>query len=505
MRDYPFTKCLNPKQTQNPYTRQPITVRCGKCMACKLNKNQQYTLKCKLESKCHKYTKFVGLTYAEAYVPRCVVFRDESKDVYVVKDDTKRFSKYSDIYRQVLCEVDTSPIDMEDIKFKVGNNRIHYLCKKDLQLFIKRLRKQLSKYSDEKIRYYAVGEYGPVHFRPHFHLLVWFTDEKINEVFNECLDRAWRFGRTSSEDSRGKCASYTAGYVNSDCNLPKIFMSDSTKPFCTHSAHLGESLFMQSKAEVYNMDFKEFSRRSVELSKGIQDIHMWSNIEAWYFPKCRDYARKSLGERSYAYTIYREALEFIGEKSPYRQARFFTDFILNNRKGRKGTPLHKLLMYFQSFLDIDTTACIVPKDDYTFEKVFRAIYHDLYVSKHFCCNLMRPVHKGYYQLEVQRLLRIIDKHYIDKDKDSFAKQMEYQDTLLMSDAYTCEEVVFADDWNNPKKAYTIPYFYDNVKYDMDKFSSSRLPKIYHSQVRTDYNRAIKHRELNDANDRFKNK
>lgn len=48
---------------------------------------------------------------------------------------------------------------------------IPYLRKTDLQLFLKRFRYYVTKrLPKEKVRYYAVGEYGPVHFRPHYHL-----------------------------------------------------------------------------------------------------------------------------------------------------------------------------------------------------------------------------------------------------------------------------------------------------------------------------------------------
>lgn len=43
------------------------------------------------------------------------------------------------------------------------------LCKQDLQLWFKRLRKR---FSDRQIRYYAAGEYGTRNKRPHYHILL---------------------------------------------------------------------------------------------------------------------------------------------------------------------------------------------------------------------------------------------------------------------------------------------------------------------------------------------
>ena len=58
------------------------------------------------------------------------------------------------------------PKDLLSILGKINHNipnRIPYVCNRDLDLFLKRLR---SYYPDEKLRYYAVSEYGPTSFRP---------------------------------------------------------------------------------------------------------------------------------------------------------------------------------------------------------------------------------------------------------------------------------------------------------------------------------------------------
>lgn len=51
-----------------------------------------------------------------------------------------------------------------------SNKNVPTLCKRDLQLFWKRLRKA---FSGRKIRYYIAGEYGPKTHRPHYHAIVY--------------------------------------------------------------------------------------------------------------------------------------------------------------------------------------------------------------------------------------------------------------------------------------------------------------------------------------------
>lgn len=84
------------------------------------------------------------------------------------------------------------------------------LVKKDVQDFIKRLRKY---YSDVKIRYFAVGEYGTEKHRPHYHLIVYglkAPEQKRKSVLN------WKYGKFLSENiwKKGYCF---VGYVDSKC------------------------------------------------------------------------------------------------------------------------------------------------------------------------------------------------------------------------------------------------------------------------------------------------
>ena len=104
-----------------------------------------------------------------------------------------------------------------------GNNLIPFLNYVDVQNYIKRLRKHLARYTNEKISFYAVGEYGPVHFRPHFHLLLFFNSKEIANVLRECHNKSWKFDRSDIQCSNGGCASYVASYVNSLASAPSLY------------------------------------------------------------------------------------------------------------------------------------------------------------------------------------------------------------------------------------------------------------------------------------------
>lgn len=78
------------------------------------------------------------------------------------------------------------------------------LRKKDFQLFMKRLRKE---FPDDHIRYFAAGEYGDKHLRPHYHAIIYglhlddlvlsdlqrgdfpyYESEKLQKVWDSGLD-----------------------------------------------------------------------------------------------------------------------------------------------------------------------------------------------------------------------------------------------------------------------------------------------------------------------------
>lgn len=77
------------------------------------------------------------------------------------------------------------------------------LCKRDLQLFFKRLRK----FNSGKIRYYAVGEYGTLTERPHYHSIVFNYDRTID------FSKIWCKGHTFAGSVSAASIHYVTKYV----------------------------------------------------------------------------------------------------------------------------------------------------------------------------------------------------------------------------------------------------------------------------------------------------
>ena len=132
-------------------------------------------------------------------------------------------------------------------------NRIPYVCNRDLDLFLKRLR---SYYPDEKLRYYAVSEYGPTSFRPHWHLLLFSNSERFSQTVCENVSKAWAYGRCDASLSRGFAAPYVASYVNSFVALPDFYtqMPKVVRPKSFHSIGFTESSLFPRKVRIAEID-----------------------------------------------------------------------------------------------------------------------------------------------------------------------------------------------------------------------------------------------------------
>lgn len=126
-------KCISPISIKDPrnggFCR--MTVPCGKCGSCKFNRRVEWTYRIKEEFRHSLNGLFLTLTYDDANLP---------KNEYGVPE----------------------------------------LRKRDLQLFIKKVRKANAKISKTSVRYYCVGEYGTISHRPHYHAIMYNIDINIH-------------------------------------------------------------------------------------------------------------------------------------------------------------------------------------------------------------------------------------------------------------------------------------------------------------------------------------
>lgn len=517
--NYPFVKCLNPKRIRNPYTNETMVVSCGHCIACEQRKSDIRTLKCNLECKSHVYCMFVTLTYSWDNIPLMNVYKF-SNGVHCAVDSTPRLKRYKGQFERKIADIDTTDEALISLLSKVNSPNgfsFPYLYKKDLQLFVKRFRKHTLKYSDEKIRYFGSGEYGPVHYRPHFHLLLWFSDERIFANFEKILYKSWSFGRVDFSLSRGSCAKYTASYINSSCNLPKIYQESQTKPFSVHSAFLGEDILRSPVKEIYkelekvafkdsererNLEFdslgcrfRNIIQRCVDINGSNTDVVLWRSLTSFYFPRCRGFSNIGFTERLFAYRTYEIARSWTQEISPYRQAKRIIEYVYENwlngdldwRVAHFVPEYDNLLKYlFENQRFSCKKFCRCDKD--VFEQMFNSLVNDLYVSRQFY------VLRKELNIDSSTLVRFIDKFYKLQDYANLSSSYAYQEELQKHYEYECEDI----------NVDCFPYFMHNVNYDISVFTQSKPFLQYKSNVVQRAERSVKHKALNDANLIFNN-
>lgn len=134
---------------------QQVLVPCGKCPRCKAARVSSWSFRLMQEQKVAKTALFITLTYDHESLP-------------------------------------------------ITKNGYPSLCKRDLQLFFKRLRYEDCKskgVSASAIKYFAVGEYGGKIGRPHYHVLLFNADIKK-------IQTAWRthqYVHSRCEHTNSRC------------------------------------------------------------------------------------------------------------------------------------------------------------------------------------------------------------------------------------------------------------------------------------------------------------
>lgn len=164
--------CLAPIDVRRPdwaVVRRYMAVPCGKCVGCKLERARNWQIRIMHEARYHKENCMLTLTLADEH----------------------------------LC---------------YGHQQAT-LVKRDLQLFWKRLRKEVKC----DVRYFACGEYGSNGSRPHYHAVLFgydFPDKVVKfrtadyDVYvSESLDRIWGLGHCSIGALSPASASYVARYI----------------------------------------------------------------------------------------------------------------------------------------------------------------------------------------------------------------------------------------------------------------------------------------------------
>lgn len=222
-----------------------LSIPCGKCIGCRLDYSRSWADRCMLEAMYHERNSFITLTYNDNYLPDPnLIYDKETGEV-----------------------INISPINP--------------LVKKDFQKFMKRLREH---FEEERIRFFACGEYGSLNNRPHYHAILFgedFSDDRqrfrknfdgSTLYISDTLDALWPFGFSTIGDLSWNSAAYVARYcikkrkgkdadIYEKLNYPPEFTLMSRKP------GIGRQYYEDNKDKIYKNEeiFLALPDRSLKL------------------------------------------------------------------------------------------------------------------------------------------------------------------------------------------------------------------------------------------------
>ena len=228
---------------------------CGKCIGCRMEYSRQWADRMILESLDHRSNIFLTLTYDNDHlVSHCQRFFNTNADN--ISSVTRI---YDDYYAKHPALVD-NPLDKIDVSAGVS----YSLVKRDLQLFMKRLRKR---FPDQTIRFFACGEYGSLNLRPHFHIVLfglelddaypWKLNKAGQPLYRSpSIEKCWPFGFALFGAVSWQSCAYTARYVlkKRGGDLASFYDTFNMEPeFCLMSRRPGiaRKYYDEHKKEIY--------------------------------------------------------------------------------------------------------------------------------------------------------------------------------------------------------------------------------------------------------------
>ena len=219
---------------------------CGQCLECRLEYSKQWATRCLQESKQHEDNVMLTLTYNNENVPKGQKIDKETGEV------------------------------SESLTLK----------KKDVQDFMKRLRKKYGK----GIKFYMCGEYGTSELgtkRPHYHIICFGlkvedmkaykkskTDYGTHLLYkSKTMDKIWNKGFVDLNEVNYETCAYVARYVTKKQKGKKskeyYELRGQVPEYTNMSKGIGKEFFNQNKEKIY-----EKEKIWQKTKKGLEEIKL---------------------------------------------------------------------------------------------------------------------------------------------------------------------------------------------------------------------------------------
>ena len=282
------------KITLTPMNKDPITVPCGNCIGCRVDRARDWSIRCTHESQMHETNLFITLSYDEENLP------------------------------------------------EHGS-----LNHKDFQRFIQRVRRYMD--PENKIRYFMCGEYGPRGGRPHYHAILfgveypdmylWREEGNYQYFRSPTLEKHWPYGNSELTLFSTQTANYVAGYILKKQTGPKgkrererlipetgeIIELQEEYVRASNRPGIGHSWYQLYKTDLYPGDFAVMDGKKWPVPRYYDKLYKEENPEAFEeilerrieFANCHEYdntshrlkQRKECALQRHDRSIKRETLE----------------------------------------------------------------------------------------------------------------------------------------------------------------------------------------------------
>lgn len=190
-------QCIHPYRVFNK--GEYFSVPCGRCVACKVQRAREWSVRMIHELDYYKETSYVTLT-----------FNNEN----------------------------------------IGDNNLN---KKELVNFFKRLRKNVGQVYQTKIKYYACGEYGD-DGRKHYHCIIFGLG--LNEEDKNLIKKSWSMGFTKHGTVTFQSCAYVAKYCQKlylgSEEFKKLKYGNKNQPFAIMSQGIGKRFVIQNADQIKN-------------------------------------------------------------------------------------------------------------------------------------------------------------------------------------------------------------------------------------------------------------
>lgn len=415
----PNTKCYKPLRIYNKYSNEVLYVNCRKCPACLSARSSELTNRVTNECKQHMFNIFFTLTYDNEHVPRLV---RKCPSVYCLNRD---YGDYKVSQRYFFTTKTFAELGVKHLS-NLDGDTFGVVCKRDVQLFLKRLRSAIHyEFKDKlndyetKIRYFICSEYGSVYQRPHYHGIIFCDNRQLADSIPRLLRKVWSYCDPSRIDAQFVCGSapqYVAKYLNGCSHLPEVLQSKSFRTFyiCSKNPIIGN--FENHVKEVQDILINGISQRMCSHGEKFTDIAYdvfpYSSF-ARYFPKCQGF---SLSPHNYKLSLYEK----------YQNKRYLKLYDSQNHRyiesGLRG----------YAYLDSPDTFKYA---DYRFYKAIKRFTKSFYVPLRYSDGRIERYVS--VSLSPNEVIKLVCKRYAEYDYLRLALQLRMEEILSQSqDAYT---------------------------------------------------------------------